>query len=321
MQGSHIIAGGNGLIGRALTAKLVDEGVHVVVLGTSSNPSPALARFVQQGLVTYKSSNGDQNSLNKLEVELKQGGLFKEGSVFYDLSWRGMVNLRDGTLSTQLKNVGRACRYVRLAKSLGCVKFILTGSMEELALERAISTDEWVNKNDVARPPNNYALAKSAAKMQVSFEAYQQKIDFCYTRLSVVIDPELTTNKFVENALRQIVYLRSVPKPTNNELVSLIDNSSIAEQLIAVAQRGANTKTYVLGNGDSMRLAEYLRIFYELRFGDKCDSSLDENVHEGCESPSYLMKEDFSVASLRTDTGYARFESTSQLLSRVGRNL
>lgn len=306
---SAIIAGGNGLIGRALVRELHSARIPVLILGSSKEIHSSIKKLIKPEIHYHRIER--MTNWHYEAVQAIKSNLVLRDPVFFNLAWRGNERLVDGGIDDQLKNVGLSCLLVKLAKEIGAKKYVSTGSMEEVILERMLENEKWLEKNNTTEP-NWYALAKISARMQSAFEAYQQKIDFCYTNISIVIDKSLQTGKYVEEMLKGVLLEPKIPKPNNKELCNISSSEEIARQLFAIGELGVNKSSYVLGTGEAASLfnqfVRFSRLVHQEGIADQAESYSEVGV---------LSIDDFSVGDLIKDTGYKPKESTDALFREI----
>ncbi len=304
-----IIAGGNGLIGRALAAELAAARIPVLVLGTSEKIHNRL-RELKNTDIDYYQVPREEDWLEKTIHAIGNKGVSDE-SVFFNLAWRGKEKLVDGCIADQMRNVGHSCELVKLAKRVGSKKYVASGSMEEVVIDRLINGNLWLNGNQ-ATNPNWYGLAKMSAKMQSEFEAYQQKIDFCYARISIVINKSLQTHKYVEQSLKDLVRDPELPIPKNKEMCNISSSDEIARQLVAIGKYGLNKRVYILGTGEVASLYEHFAKFARIAHPNLNVLTSDYNP-----DINLLKKNDFETKYLVEDTGYKPRESVESLYYEI----
>jgi nucleoside-diphosphate-sugar epimerase len=306
---SAIIAGGNGLIGRALVEELIKKNIPVLILGSAKEMHDDL-RKIMNSKISYYQIQKQEFWLEELIKYIKKKVVIQE-CVFFNLAWRGRSSLTDGTIEDQLRNVDFSCKFVRAAKEIGAKKYVATGSMEEVIFARYVEGDYWFNKKRLIKP-SWYALAKVSSRMQSAFEAYHNKIDFCYTRISAVIDIRLRTNKFVENSLKSLLKNQKIEFPKNDELCNLSSSSEIGKQLMAIGMKGLNKRIYTLGTGESASLADYFK-----KFSTVPNSQLSNSKKDSDKKILLLKENDFRTEYLTIDTGYVTKESTEVLFNKL----
>jgi nucleoside-diphosphate-sugar epimerase len=306
-----IIAGGNGLIGRSLATQLLQKFIPVIILGSSTRLHKDLDKFNSK-IISYVNVKNNPGYISKLESEIKTNINFSEDSVFFNLAWRGKKLIKDGDISDQLQNVRLSCDFVKLAKDLKARKYILAGSMEELIFERFVDSNLWRSDIEIYKP-NWYALAKVACRNQCAFEAYVQKIDFCYATISAVVDKKLRTEKFIETSIKNILKGCKIPIVENKELHNICSTDEISRQLIAIAKNGVNKSNYVLGTGESWSLQEYFIKLEEIKKNNNNNFLISNNLN----NIGILKKKDFEISNLTRDTGYKTSENINKLFNDI----
>ena len=304
-----IVAGGNGLIGRALVETLAKEKISVLVLGSAEEIHNDLKKLKNSNIKYFQIKNHQYSFENIIKDIQKK--IETQECVFFNLAWKGKTRLTDGKIEDQLKNVNLSCELVRIAKKIGAKKYITTGSMEELMLKRYVEEDYWINDNDSVNP-SWYALAKVSSQMQSAFEAYNNKIDFCYARISIVIDINLRTNKFVENSFKSLLKNPKIIVPNNNELCNISSSIEIGKQLFAIGEYGMNKRVYTLGTEECRSLVDYFNKFSKMAHPkiNITKSNFDRRI-------LLLKKKDFIVKNLKIDTGYKSKETTDILFNKL----
>lgn len=307
-----IVIGGTGLIGRNLVRLLNSKEIPVIVI-TSSPVSTRDCQLVKFDIM-HIELRGTQE-ISSILTQIKSWPLYSDDCVVFNTAWRGQKGLQDGSLSQQLINVSTACRYLNMAAALGVKKYVLVGSMEEIIFERMLNRVDLIAES-AKQFSSWYALAKTAAALQVSFEAYRSKVDLCRTRLSIVIDKTLCTPKFVESSFRIIYDNKIAPEPKSSELFNISSVNEIARQLYEVGKKGLNKSVYVLGTNECATLSQYFSYFSQVRDGRH--SSLKYEKTD--DSKTYLNSNDFDTGLLRRDTGYISEENASSLFTEICQN-
>jgi len=300
-----IVAGGNGLLGRALVLELLNLGVPVIVLGSSKEIHDDL-KYASPSKVKYVRTKTCASWVGELSDEIKTNANLG-APTFFNLAWRGKQNLVDGGISDQVKNISMSCDFVKLAEHLGATKFISAGSIEEVLHQRVLYKGVSISRTQTI---NWYEQTKTSAYMQSAFQAYLSKIDFCHARISIVIDKQLRTNKFVENSIKKIINKSGISIPDNNELCNISSAEEIARQLVAIAHKGVNKKIYNLGTEHADSLCGHFKSLAKIVDADNRGVSWKCSSSQGL-----LIPGDFSISRLREDTGYSPIESTQSLLT------
>ena len=240
-----IVAGSNGLVGSAVVTKLLSYGIEVLSLGRKKS---------ENRIGSDRYLEIDMNNIDTLVGELKKINWEpKKSCVFYNFSWEGNSTLTNGTLEQQMKNVLYSVEAVKVAKQLGCSKFVNCGTLEETYCEENLSNPN----SDYQLTQKNYVVAKLASRDFSKYTAYSVGIDYIHTRLSVPFSVGFTRNSFIENNLRLIVDHKPNILPTNNNIFDLVNVIEIADAFLKIGCLGKNLSDYYIGSNSPGRLEEY----------------------------------------------------------------
>ena len=123
-------------------------------------------------------------NINTLPEKIKRIIFNFQKNVFFSIAWSGDVSLSDGNLQKQFMNSIYTSEALKVAKDIGCEKFINFGSIQETLAETSLKNDLNFNTSQM-----NYTISKLASHMCLML-GYFEKIDYIHTRLSVPIDPK-----------------------------------------------------------------------------------------------------------------------------------
>ncbi len=287
------------------------QGVPTLVIGKSETVHQDLENLLDNGL-DYLQVKPVDIDIEEVVNRIKAASTFSEGAVMFFLAWRGANSLADGQLLTQLMNVTASCTYIKIAKKVFAKKFVSIGSFEELVFERRIKGNNW-HTIPKSKDFNWYGFSKTVARRQASFEAYVQKIDFCHTYISIVIDKALRTQKFVEQSLRLIYESNKIPIVKNKELCNIASSEEIARQLVSIGENGVNKSIFALGTGECMPLTAYFTLFQQV-----CHKNfLRLEQLKLPNDETFLTQTDFDINLLATQTGYQTNERPERLFREI----
>lgn len=242
---SAIVAGANGFVGSAVVAHLLAQGLQVVSIGRRKRNNKSKSEiYLEMDMANISSLVGE---LRKVNWD------FEKSCIFYNFSWCGNLTLTDGTLNQQMKNVFNSVNAVKIAKSLGCSKFINCGSLEETFCEENLKLS--ISKYQLTQ--KNYVLAKLASRDFSKLTAYENHIDYIHTRLSVPFSPGFEKDSFIENNLRLITRKKPVQTPRNNNVFDLINVNEVADAYFKIGLRGKNLCDYFIGSNSPAKLEDY----------------------------------------------------------------
>lgn len=239
-----IITGATGAIGTALIKNLVQKDIEVLVL-------------------TRKDSKRNHNILKNEKVIVRYCALdelekFHNDSnetydVFFHLAWAGAAGAGRNDMYLQNANIKYALDAVALAKKLGCHTFVGTGSQAEYG------RFEGVLKADTPTfPEMGYGYAKLCAGQMTRDYVHQLGIRHIWTRILSIYGPNDGEQSMVSSVMHQLQN-GQVPKCTYGEQMwDYLYSEDAAEALSLLGEKGIDGKTYVLGSGKVMPLADYI---------------------------------------------------------------
>jgi len=289
-----IVTGASGAIGRYVIRELLDNGIKVLAIGRKSGINTEF--FIKNSCNNLSYCQLDLKEIDLLPKKLNEiGWVSGKSCVFYHFAWSGFTSLTDGTVDDQLKNVTYSANAVKIAKELGCVKFINSGSLEETFAEKYLENN-W-NNNQYHSNQGSYAISKLSSRDMCLMVAYLEKIDYVHTRFSAVYNNELNLKGFICSSLKLILEGKKASIPQNNQFFDLISIEDLSKAYYYIGLKGENKVNYFIGTGKPKILANY---FTEL-----------ENSLQGVKSKAVnnelnliLCHKDFDVSDLKNDTGF-----------------
>ena len=260
-----IVTGATGLIGTALVSHLTSIGVEVLSLGRREmKSSETLSLF--GGTVDYisclmKNIEGLPDLVGKTSFQIGSN------CIFFHLAWGTDTGLTSGSLGEQMENATASALAVKVAKSLGCSKFIASGSLEETFIEEFLSS----GLNEKLSMQSNYALAKIASRDMCKMTAYLEKIDYVHTRLSSPLSPSLTQKSYIAGTLRAILQGEGYAPPKNKKHFDIISTQDVALAYELIGRHGKNKADYFIGTGQLIELNDYFEGFRQKIEGKELD--------------------------------------------------
>ena len=283
-----IITGGAGLVGQSLARYLAKQNIDVLCLGRKHLSTEDVKEIFGEGISYLKL---DLKNIDDLENKIEKFNWIPGNKcIFYHFAWSGVDRLTDGNIEDQLKNVTFSANAIKVAKKIGCLKFVNSGTIEETYAEWHLNKKSKYNSSQA-----NYAMAKLAARDMCKMVAYLQKIDYVHTRLSVPLSPDLTKGGYVPKTLKKIISQEEYVAPENEQLFDIVstEDASLAYYLIGL--KGLNNSDYYIGYGKPIVLKDYFSQFENYIKG----SPIIEKDHSDIFSSDF-----FKTDLLQKDTGF-----------------
>lgn len=299
---SAVISGATGAIGTALTKKLVDEGVEVLIL--SRQDSKRISNIIESPLVDVKYC-----ALNEMSELVNDTD--REYDVFYHFAWAGAVGPGRNDMYMQNDNVKYALDAVNAAKKLGCKVFIGAGSQAEYGrVEGLLRPDTPVF------PEMGYGYAKLCAGHMTRDYAHQLGLKHIWTRILSVYGQNDGAQSMVMSTINKLLNGEKPEFTKGEQMWDYLYSGDAANAFYLLGDKGIDGKVYVLGSGQARPLAEYIEIIRDA-------VNPDANIELGAVpyAPKQVMHLQADITELKKDTGFVPSIPFEEGISNVVRSL
>jgi len=238
-----IITGANGFIGGALTRELVNNGIQVVALdmeGCNFN-------LPDCNLVTYYSFSLDQ--INALEEIIMD----RDIDTFYHLAWAGSAGEARADTALQLKNAQWTVECLRLAKKIGCQRFINAGSIMELETVKALF--KGGNKPGLGYI---YGSGKLAAHAMCKSVAADIGIDLIWAMITNAYGAGEKSPRMVNTAIRKCIDNKPPQFTAGTQNYDFVYIDDVARAFCLIGENGKPFHEYIIGSSQARPLREFL---------------------------------------------------------------
>ena len=278
-----VITGATGMIGSALVKYAIGNGIEVLCIVRKN--SNRMCNIPDSNLIKILFFNSDEYC--NLSVS-------ENYDIFYHFAWENTSGISRDDVDIQTLNIKHTLDAVRLAKRLGCRKFIGAGSQAEYGI-----VSDSLKPETPVNPESGYGIAKYAAGKLSYILCSKLNIEFNWIRILSVFGPLDNINTVIMYTINELYAGRS-PKFTKCEQFwDYLYCDDAARAFIAIGENGINGKIYPLGSGVCDKLHNYLICIrdiiapdIELQFG-----KIDYYSHQ----PMYLCAD---ISELTADTGW-----------------
>ncbi|GHT84617.1 CDP-abequose synthase [Spirochaetia bacterium] len=244
MMRSIVLTGATSMIGIALVKQCVQNNVRVLAL--IRNDSLRLNAIPKSDLIT--TINCDLGNL----VEFDDEAPFPV-DVFYHLGWSDTDKQGRKSCNKQLQNVAYTLDAVRLAKKLGCKRFIGIGSQAEYGLY-----SNPVNSFTPVNPIDAYGTAKYTAKKLSKIECTNFNIEHIWVCVFYVYGTESKGDDLIKSFIVNCKSNKPIGLSPCTHIWDFLYEDDAGRALFMLGEQRKFGKTYFLGSGTGRPLKEYL---------------------------------------------------------------
>ena len=279
-----IVTGANGFVGGALIKELVTHGIQVLALDLEGHKD----NLTESELVSFYPF-----SLENVQ-QLKDTVTDKDYDTFYHLAWSGSAGSARANTELQLKNAQWTIDCLRLAKEIGCSRFVDAGSIMEHETIKAAFKQE-------SRPGLDYIYGsgKLVAHTMAKSVAADIGIDLVWAMITNAYGVGERSPRLVNTTIRKCIY-REAPRFTagtqNYDFVYIDD---VARAFRLIGENGKPFCEYLIGSSHAKPLKEFLLEMKEAIAPD-IDFIFGDIPFTGVNQPL----EDFDCSKTEQDTGF-----------------
>lgn len=237
-----IITGADGFVGSYTVQCFLDHGVEVLALDLPSEPR----RLKPQEGLTYRSLDiSDASRLAGLSVG--------EYDTFVHFAWAGSAGPQRMDYNLQLQNALNTVECLKMAKQLGCTRFVCAGSIMEREVEAAVHAQG-------SRPGMGYiyGMGKHIAHCLCKSVAADIGIDLLWPMITNTYGVGELSPRFVNTTLRKIINKEPLQFTAATQNYDFIYVSDVALAFFLVARDGAPFKEYIIGSGEARPLKRFI---------------------------------------------------------------
>jgi len=278
-----VITGATGMIGSAIARCALEQGIDVLcIIRKDSKRLDNLPKADR-----LKTVYADIAEYAKLDIQ-------DNYDVFFHLAWEKTSGASRDDIDIQVTNIQYTMDAVRLAKRLGCKKFIGAGSQAEYGI-----VTEPLKSSTPVNPESGYGIAKYAAGMLSRLLCTQLGLQFNWVRILSVYGPLDGAHTLIMYAIHELQTGR-LPEFTKCEQIwDYLYCDDAARAFIAIGKNGVDGKSYPLGSGNKKRLSEYLEIMRDIIAPDKALQFGKKEYYP--HQPMYLCAD---ISDITNETGW-----------------
>lgn len=255
-----VVTGANGFVGVALIKELLQHDVSVIAVGREGRddniPKHENVRFV----------SFDLSRTSELKDRIRDTDI----DVFYHLAWAGSAGPSRANTALQLQNAQWTVECVRVAKEMGCKRFVGAGSI----MEKETTTVAFAQGSE---PGMGYIYGggKLIAHCMSKPVAAQLGIDHVWAVITNAYGEGEISPRFINTTLRNIMNDRPLQFTAGKQNYDFVHVTDVARALYLIGDNGKANHEYVIGSSNARPLKEFIlemkRVLApekEFQFGD-----------------------------------------------------
>lgn len=238
-----IITGADGFVGSYTVNRFIAEGCNVLAIGRKTAPT----RIHPLGQLTYLSCDiSDRVSLlKKIEKD--------KYDTFLHFAWTGSAGEARIDYNLQMQNALNTVECLKVAKALGCCRFVGAGSIMEYEVEAAIHSQG-------SHPGMGYiyGMGKHVAHCMCKSVAADIGIDLLWPMITNAYGIGEFSPRFVNSTLRKIINREPLQFTAGTQNYDFVYVSDVAQAFYKIALTGKPFCEYMVGSGNARPLRDFI---------------------------------------------------------------
>ncbi len=278
-----IVTGATGCVGSAIVRRALAQGMEVTCIVHEG--SKRLGNLPQDERVKIVECN--LSNYNSLDID-------GQHDAFIHMAWEKTFGASRDDAEVQTRNIQYTLDAVQLAHRCGCSVFVGAGSQAEYGLQSVDLTPDLAVK-----PESGYGIAKYAAGKLSAMLCKSLGMRQCWVRILSVYGPNDGENTLISYVIRELKAGRSPELTKCEQIWDYLYADDAGDAILAIAEKGIDSKSYPLGSGNGRKLSEYIEDIrkvinpaIEVKYGAK-----DYYPHQ----PMHLVAD---IGEIINDTGW-----------------
>lgn len=239
-----IITGADGFIGSNTVKYFLSKDVEVIAIDLGDTPR----RLASNDKLTYIQCDLSKN-LEELEKKLK--GL--NADTFVHFAWAGSAGPQRTDYQLQLTNAATTVECLKMAKRIGCERFVCAGSIMEYEVEAVVHSQG-------SKPGMGYiyGMGKHIAHCLCKAVAANIGIDLLWPMITNAYGVGELSPRFVNTTLRKIINHEPLEFTSGTQNYDFVYVTDVAKAFYLVSEKGKPFCEYMIGSGDAGPLKNFI---------------------------------------------------------------
>ena len=279
-----IITGADGFVGSYTVKHFIDNGCKVLALDMGETP---------KRLVVGENLEYMQCDISNTSVMLEKISSGKYDT-FIHFAWAGSAGEARIDYNLQMQNALNTVECMKVAKTLGCSRFVCAGSIMEYEVEAAIHTQG-------SRPGMGYiyGMGKHIAHCLCKSVAASIGIELLWPMITNAYGVGELSPRFVNTTLRKIINGEPLQFTSATQNYDFVYVSDVAKAFYLVAKNGKPFCEYMIGSGDAKPLKQFI-LEMVAACGPDAHSIFGDVPFTGTNMPLSV----FDISDIKEDCGF-----------------
>lgn len=238
-----IVTGANGFVGNNVVRELIDHKIEVLAIDLPGN----CANIPNNPLVTFMGAD-------VFELKCVEDNIEKDKyDTFYHFAWVGSAGTARTDCELQMKNALCTAECIRIAKKLGCKRFVCAGSIMEKEVIAVL--------NAMGNKPGMgyiYGIGKLTAHCMSKSVAAAEGIDLVWAIITNAYGEGEMSPRFVNTTIRKIINGAPLLFTAATQNYDFVHIKDVAKAFRLIGENGKPFCEYVIGSGNARPLKEFI---------------------------------------------------------------
>lgn len=238
-----IVTGANGFVGSAVVKELIKHNIKVYAIVRNHKDKITNLTNVEIFSCELSKISNLKNILPDIEYD-----------AFYHFAWEGISGEKRFDIELQLSNIKWSIDTLKIAKVIGCKKFICAGSMMEY--EAIYST--YFEKDCRARMDHIYGSSKINSRIISMAVSKNIGIDLIYGYITNAYGVSDFSTRLINSTLNKIIHGESPKFTSGTQNYDFVYIDDVARAFYLIGKNGKPFSSYVIGSSNAKPLKEFL---------------------------------------------------------------
>lgn len=236
-----IITGGNGFVGSNTVRYFLDKGMHVLSIDCAEKPI-----FEAENLSYLQC---DVFHSEELKKKLPSGCY----DTLIHFAWAGSAGPARVNYDLQMKNALMTVECLKVAKEIGCSRFLCAGSIMEYEVEAAVHAQG-------SHPGMGYiyGMGKHTAHCLCKSVAANIGIELVWPMITNAYGAGERSPRFINTTLRKIIDREPLQFTAATQNYDFVYVTDVAKAFYLIAEKGKPFCEYMIGSGNARPLKEFI---------------------------------------------------------------